>query len=371
MKKYLLLLLAVSASLWVLAADNYYGLEEIRDQWKSRNIKVPNGGQSPDIVKLLTAFQNVWGTHEVDPVLKCAKDPRFTRMRKEEWNEEIIVDRKNGYVCLDNGGADSGYMEACMWRRDTGHRLFAIRLGQPVDPEIEFVCFYDYDPKTSTLYPETGPEQEFRPLNKDNYISYNLPRKGKDFIIIEYDSNFQSNINHVYTWDGNKHHFSHISIDLKYGMRWFNPKETDYLVEMTKIAIITLPGQADHFYLLSDDEEEGMMVLALYKGDLELIGINDPISAHQLIIYPDVVVTKSDVMFQYTSYAFLKDSYVWQMITEYPTVVSQKGAPKITVEGWEDIDEEAARKKINSLGQPIQLKPEWREVRISDSEDEL
>ena len=43
MKKYLLLLLAVSASLWVLAADNYYGLEEIRDQWKSRNIKVPNG----------------------------------------------------------------------------------------------------------------------------------------------------------------------------------------------------------------------------------------------------------------------------------------------------------------------------------------
>lgn len=64
MKKYLLLLLAVSASLWVLAADNYYGLEEIRDQWKSRNIKVPNGGQSPDIVKLLTAFQNVWGTHE-------------------------------------------------------------------------------------------------------------------------------------------------------------------------------------------------------------------------------------------------------------------------------------------------------------------
>lgn len=130
----------------------------------------------------------------LDPVLKCAKDPRFTRMRKEEWNEEIIVDRKNGYVCLDNGGADSGYMEACMWLRDTGHRLFAIRLGQPVDPEIEFVCFYDYDPKTSTLYPETGPEQEFRPLNKDNYISYNLPRKGKDFIIIEYDSNFQSNI---------------------------------------------------------------------------------------------------------------------------------------------------------------------------------
>lgn len=365
MKKYLLLLLAVTTSLYTLAAD-YHSLEEIRDQWTSRNIKVPQGGKNPGIVQLVKAFQDTWHAYTVGPVLEKAKTPNFTYEADEEYGGGITVDRKNGYVSLDNGGSDSGYMEACVWRRDNGHRLFAIRLGQPVDPEIEFVCFYDYDPKTLTLSPEAGPEREFHPLNKDNHVGYSLPQKGKDFIICEYDVNFQSNINHVFSWDGNKHHFSHISIDdLNYGYRWFNPKETDYLVKMTKIAFVTLPGQADYFYLLSDDEEEGMLAIAPYKGDLELIGINNPISHHQLSFYPNVVVTKADV-YQYTSYAFLKDGYVLQMINEYPTLVSADGRPKITVEGWENMDEEAAREIIKSLGQPIVINPQWRKVSLND-----
>ncbi len=364
MKKYLLLFWAAMTCMHALATD--YSLEEIRDQWASRNIKVPNGGQSPDIVKLLTAFQDVWGDYTVAPVLKCAKDPRFTSKRDEEANEEIIVDRKNGYACLDNGGTDSGYMETCVWRRNNGHRLFAIRLGQPVDPEIEFVCFYDYDPKTSTLYPETGPEQEFSPLSKNNYIGYDLPRKGKDFIIREYDINLQSNINHIFSWDGDKHHFSHISIDdLEYGFRWFNPKETDYLVQMTKIAFISLPGQENGIFLLSDEEEDGMIAIAPYKSDIELIGINNPITYHKLIFYPDAVVTESEI-YQYTSYAFLKDGYVSQIITEYPNQNDPNGKSRIKVDGWEDMTEAAAREKIKSLGQPLTIKPVWRKVRLND-----
>lgn len=348
------------------SATDYYSLEEIRDQWTLRNIKVPNGGQSPNIVQLLTAYHNVWGSYVVNPVLKRAKNPRFTHIKDKETNEEIIVDRKNGYACLDNGGTDSGYMETCVWRRDNGHSLFAINMGQPVDPEIEFVCFYDYDPTTSTLYPETGPEQDFHPLGKGNYISYNLPQKGKDFIISEYEINLQSNINHVYSWDGNKHHFSHISIDdLKYGYRWFNPKETDYLIKMTKIAFITLPGQQDYFYLLSDDEEEGMIAIAPYKGDIELIGINNSISYHTLSIYPDAVVTKAEI-YQYTSYAFLKDGYVWQVITEYPNQDNPNGKSRIKVDGWDDLDEASAREKIKSLGQPLVIKPQWHKVLLPD-----
>lgn len=365
MKKYFLLLLAVTTSIYALATD-YPSLEEIRDQWMSRNIKVPQGGNNPGIVQLVKAFQNTWNAYAISPVLEKAKNPNFTYEVDEEYGGGITVDRKNGYVSLDNGGSDSGYMEACVWRRDNGHRLFAIVLGQPVDPEIEFVCFYDYDPKTSTLYPETGPEQEYHPLNKENHFSYNLPQKGKDFIICEYDINLQGNINHVFIWDGNKHHFSHVSIDdLKYGYRWFNPKETDYLVEMTKIAFITLPGQEDYFYLLSDDDEEGMLAIAPYKGDIELIGINNPISHHELSFYPNVVVTKAEIN-EYTSFAFLKDGYVLQMITEYPASGGSGGKSKITVDGWDNIDEETAREMIKSLGQPVQIKPKWREVKLND-----
>ena len=363
MKKSLLLLLAVMTSIYALATE-YHSLEEIRDQWTSRNIQVPKGGNAPGIVQLVKAFQDTWHAYTISPVLEKAKNPNFTFEADEEYGGGITVDRKNGFVSLDSGGSDSGYMEACVWRRDNGHRLFASVLGQPVDPEIEFVCFYDYDPKTCTLYPEAGPEQEFHPLSQDNHISYNLPQKGKDFIISEYDINLQSNINHVFAWDGNKHHFSHISIDdLKYGYRWFNPKETDYLVEMTKIAFITLPGQEDYFFLLSDEEEEGMLAIAPYKGDIELIGINNPISYHKLSFYPNVVVTEAEI-YGYTSYAFLKDGYVWQMINEYPALVGDDGQPRISVEGWEDMDEKAAREKIKSLGQPVQIKPNWRNVRL-------
>lgn len=365
MKKYLLLLLALTTSMYALAAD-YHSLEEIRDQWASRNIKVSKGGNTPGIVQLVKAFQDIWHVYTISPVLEKAKNPNFTFEADEEYGGGITVDRKNGYVSLDNGGSDSGYMEACVWRRDNGHRLFAIVLGQPVDPEIEFVCFYDYDPKTSTMYPETGPEQEFIPLNKDNHVGYNLPQKGKDFIICEYDINLQGTINHVFSWDGNKHHFSHISIDgLNYGYRWFNTKETDYLVEMTKIAFITLPGQEDYFYLLSDDEEEGMMAIAPYKGDLELIGINNPISHHQLSFYQNMVVTKAEIN-EYTSYALLKNGYVLQMITEYPASSSSTSQSRITVDGWEEMSEEAAREIIKSLGQPIVINPQWRKVTLDN-----
>jgi len=344
-------------------AGNEHTLEEIRDQWQSRNIKVTKGGATPNIIQLLSAFQDVWGAYVAAPVLEKAQDPRFTRWVDEETNGGITVDRKNGYACLDSGGTDSGYMEACVWRRNNGHRLFAIVLGQPVDPEIAFVCFYDYDPQTATLYPEAGPDQEFQPLDKGNQIGYSLPQKGKDFIINEYEVNLESNIHHVFTWDGNRHHFSHISIDNPpIGYRWFSTKETQYLVEMTKIAFLTLPGQTDHLYLLSDDEEEGMVVVAPYKSGIELIGINDPITQHKLSIYPNAVVTQAEIN-DYTSYAFINDGAVWHLITEYPTL-GQNGQPKITVDGWEDLSEAAAREKIKSLGQPIQIRPEWRKVKL-------
>ena len=362
MKKYLLLLWVATTSMYALATD-FHTLEEIRDQWKTRNIQVPQGGQNPSVVKLLTAFQNVWNADAVDLVLECAQDPNFTSRMDEETDGEIVVDRKNGYACLDSGGTDGSYMETCVWRRDNGHRLFAIVLGKPVDPDIVFVCFYDYDPQTSTMYPEEGPDREFQPLSKDNTVGYNLPRKGKDFIMTEYDLGLESNINHVFSWDGNKHHFSHISIDnLEYGYQWFNPKETDYLVKMTKIAFITFPGQKGHFYLLSDDEEEGMMAIAPYKNTIQLIGINNPISYHQMSFYPNVVVTKAEIN-EYTSYAFLKDGYVMQMITEYP---AKEGLSRITVEGWENMEEGVAREKIKSLGLPIAIKPNWRKVILDD-----
>ncbi len=172
--------------------------------WAARPIKVKNGGQKPDIVTLTKAFNKVWNVEVVKGVLSMAADPKFTRAVDPEYDSETIVDRKNGYLCEDSGGTDSDYMEACVWRRNNGHRLFAIRMGGPTDPEIEVVCFYDYDPTTEMLTPEAGPADTFKPT--EEYYSYHLPQKGKDFIISEFLMNEEdTTLEHVYTWDGQKH----------------------------------------------------------------------------------------------------------------------------------------------------------------------
>jgi hypothetical protein len=91
-------------------------------------------------------------------------------------------------------------MEACVWRRDNGHRLFAIQVSSPVDPVISVICFYDYDPKNATLKPEASPVDNFKGTGAE-YVDYILPRKGKDFIISEYT--FDAYIKYIYTWNGN------------------------------------------------------------------------------------------------------------------------------------------------------------------------
>ena len=176
--------------------------------WAAKPIKVANGGQAPGIVTLTTAFNRVWKIDVVEGVLNCAKEPNFTRMDDEEYGTFTIVDRRNGYLCEDAGGTDGESMEACVWRRDNGHRLFAIEVGSNCDPEIAVICFYDYDPATQTLTPESSPADTFRPQEGD-YYSFGLPQHGKDFTITEYLLNTSENAISVYKWDGQKHVFSH------------------------------------------------------------------------------------------------------------------------------------------------------------------
>jgi len=176
--------------------------------WAARPIKVKGGGKTPDIVTLTKAFNQVWNVGVVRGVLQQAANPKFTHAEDPEYGSETIVDRKNGYLCEDSGGTDSDYMEACVWRRNNGHRLFAICMGGPTDPEIEVVCFYDYDPATETMTPEASPADTFKPTQE--FYNYSLPHKGKDFIITEYLlSEEDTSLQHVYTWDGQKLVYSH------------------------------------------------------------------------------------------------------------------------------------------------------------------
>ena len=176
--------------------------------WAKKPIQVNNGGQAPGIVTLVKAFNRVWHTYVVDGILKCAADPKFTEVEDEEYGGGTIVDRTNGYLCEDAGGSDGDNMEACVWKRDNGHRLFAITVSSNCDPDFSVICFYDYDPATQTLTPEKSPVDTFMPQEGRDYW-FSLPRRGKDFIIREYLHDTSEIADNVFKWDGMKHVFSH------------------------------------------------------------------------------------------------------------------------------------------------------------------
>jgi hypothetical protein len=99
-------------------------------------------------------------------------------------------------------------MSACYWNRKNGHKLFAVRLGKPTDPCIDFVCFYDYDPAKKTLTPEPDVLKGYRWGDRKEFtqIYTLLPRKGKNVVVHEWGSD--GPVQHLFTWDGMKPVFS-------------------------------------------------------------------------------------------------------------------------------------------------------------------
>jgi hypothetical protein len=168
-------------------------LDQVCRMWPNKTFK----SADRDILSLVEAFNQAMPTYSVTTFLRDAKLP-------EDQQEYIdMIDMANGYVGFSEGSDDkeSESMQARVWKRDNGHQLLAVCLSQPSSAEVAFVAFYDYDPATETMTPEASPADTFKPTHES--YSYNLPPKGKDFIITEYLLEEEdTSLQHVYTWDG-------------------------------------------------------------------------------------------------------------------------------------------------------------------------
>ena len=203
-----LILLTVAAC---MRAEVQLQNSEVNSQWRTKTISVKNGGQSPDVIKLLRAFNEALPTWVVGEVLKQADHPaKGTRQSgtasiyEDEYDFRILIDRKNGYADLASE-TDINQMSACIWRKDNGHRIFAVSLYEQHDMPQNLLCWYDYDPQTQTMKPEKSPLDDFQPDVKGAPISWDLPMKGTDFTITEYFIGI-TNITHVYKWDKEQFH---------------------------------------------------------------------------------------------------------------------------------------------------------------------
>ena len=153
---------------------------------------------------MMERFDQTWPTGMGGAIRNTMEKGLAKEVLDEETGLTVIVDTKNGYVEIDDAGTDGAYMSACYWNRSNGHKLFAVRLGKPTDPCIEFVCFYDYDAQKKTLTPEPDILKGYRWGERKEFtqLIYHLPKQGKEVTVDEWGED--GPLQHVFRWDGMK-----------------------------------------------------------------------------------------------------------------------------------------------------------------------
>ena len=162
----------------------------IKKVWRDGTIKVDAGTKTPDIRQLSAAFCREYPSY--DPcthLLEYLKDPKGYKNTDE--NCVITDETKNGYIKSEFPYQYDWLITCCFWKRDNGHRLFAAWLSEGHEnPEDDghMIAFYDYDPETDMLTPETELTDMIEKELKSFGESYNiiLPSEGKDIEINAY-----------------------------------------------------------------------------------------------------------------------------------------------------------------------------------------
>ncbi len=258
------------------SAQNTLDNSEVNSQWRTKKISVKDGGQTPDVVTLLRAFHQALPTWAVSQVLKQADHPaKGTRQSgtaaiwdgEEEDDYRILIDRRNGYADLASQ-TDIDQTAASVWRKDNGHRIFALSLFQQHGNPQNVLCWYDYDPQTQTMTPEKSPLDDFKPSAKGAFVAYELPMTGTDFNIIEYYPSLPA-ITHVYKWNRKQFLYNGVQMpDFEYNLAP-DSKSTTRISES---------GYAFSHYCLIDPTDSGSPMMAFCNfvegeiGDLMLIG---------------------------------------------------------------------------------------------------
>lgn len=350
--------------------------------WRQKAISVKNGGQAPDVMTLLRAFNEALPTWVVGEVLGQQKKPVPGTKRNGttllyENNEEdemrILIDPKNGYACYESL-TDIDQMSCCVWRRSNGHRIFAISLyEQHVMPQ-NLLCWYDYDPQTQTMKPERCPLDDYKKPSSVVEVGWTLPEKGTDFIINEY-SPFYPTVRRIYTWDGMRPQFSRIQMeDFEY-QEFGDGEWTKASGEGFKdVAFVDLDGYPLLFLRKAkdseDQERDDMLILAQFKGKMQTVAISDTFNRIRGFFHvkpeqdapwtgKEVVAYTSDMM--HTNYfVVVKEGLISYIVTESPVTdeddVEIGWEPKIIGYGSKD---ESIHIIHASVADHVEIDPQW------------
>ena len=271
------LLAAVEDSVEELSAEeleNQGGIYDVRDverYFQKRTIQV--AGDKSDIVALFEAFNAVWPTKEGNSIVH-ATNPSLVQ---GDYNPgRSIIDRKNGFVespYSEKNGKASSAVQACVWNRKNGHKLFAVHGGMYDDDIQDFAIFYDYDPTSKTLTPEESPlKKENQLFPNKRPVLYLLPQEGKSVYVRE--AGRVIFFEDVYAFDGQNLHFVGIDPGSTHDMQRMYEEEDldDVHGKLTKFALIDIDSDGcEEIWARTEDDEDGAIFGIDEEGGISFI----------------------------------------------------------------------------------------------------
>ncbi len=127
--------------------------------------------------------------------LEKVNDPAFDSEEITEW----VLDNKNNYFTMLLVSDSDYWMEACVFDKDNGHKLFVVNYNAP---DQALMCF-DYNPKEQIAYADPQTLQLLQQLPK---AIVRLPRQGKTMEVYYY-KDLSKPVGHL-TWNGNGFNFT-------------------------------------------------------------------------------------------------------------------------------------------------------------------
>ena len=169
------------------------GFAVMANNWKKTPITVSPKGAKANIQDFAQAFCGQYSSYEPNKkMLKYLANPKAYNVENEVYS--VLSDIPNGYISSSLFTEIDRFTKMCYWNRKNGHSLvgvFMINGSENENSESAFM-FYDYDPKTNVMTPDTDVCQvvEKVALNKDfEDYALELPQKGKDIVVKLYSDN--------------------------------------------------------------------------------------------------------------------------------------------------------------------------------------
>lgn len=183
-------------------------ISQIKKAWRNKSISVVSNSGAPGIKDFAKAFCLVYPDYAPNKcLLEYVNNP--SGYVRGDGKSAITDKSSNGYLKSDFEYQYGWLTECCYWKRNNGHRLVAFWLAESHESGWEdcVVAFYDYDPQTGVMTPETSLcdmiEKEVK-----RFQTYNLrlPIEGKDIEIyaVSYDNdeNMTDEGNYKLVWNG-------------------------------------------------------------------------------------------------------------------------------------------------------------------------